>query len=786
MNLRKLILMALTITTAALAIVACGDSDSNKSTVISGTVSDGPIQNARVYLDLNLNSEYDAGEPSAMTDADGKYSIECSSTLCAKGTKHFIVAEGSQELGTVDPEDNGTTALDFVMFVGASVGTVGEEVTGDINPSSFIGFLKELDGDYASADFSVFSDLMATTSTDDTAIFQNHIMNRKEQFQNGFTNISADVAGDFASAANAAKIEKTIVFESVDAPETDEEKRAISASSKVTIRGKEYDIAYNTILRSGQTPEGDTGVFGRMYDRDGEIILNDDATEFISNSNDFASLIKGTDGNLYMVSHFENSPGAIYITALSQNLKTGQLTATKTQPIDYSSVNGGWVHCAGSVTPWGTHLGSEEYEPNAANVDTTTGKFNDYYRMAIAKYFGLDPEGTAAGYFSDINVYDYGWQIEVSVTDFDNVEVVKHYTMGRVAHELGYVMPNRKTAYISDDGTNVGLFRFEADTAGDLSAGNLYVAKWNQTSAENDGAATLEWIDLGHATNAEIKTYLDNGTTFTDIFNTEDPVDDACPTDGFTIVNTTTGQECLQVKTGMAKAASRLETRRYAAMQGGTTEFRKMEGITLDPDTMTMYLAISEIARGMEDNMKNGSATTRYDGGGYNHITLPMNRCGAVYALNLNDDYVAQDMTAVVSGIPVTADYGAADDSNAYAEGGAFENNKCSLEGLANPDNVTFMPGYKTLIIGEDTGSGHQNDAIWSYNVESKELTRIQTTPYGAETTSPYFYPNINGWAYLMSVVQHPYGESDQDQAEPGSDETKAYTGYIGPFPAMN
>jgi len=147
MNLRKLLLMTLTIATAALTIVACGDSDSNssKSTVISGTVSDGPIQNARVYLDLNLNSEYDAGEPSAMTDADGKYSIECAESKCAKGTKHFIVAEGSAALGTVDPTDNGTTALDFVMFVGASVGTVGEGVTGDINPSSFISFLKDLE-----------------------------------------------------------------------------------------------------------------------------------------------------------------------------------------------------------------------------------------------------------------------------------------------------------------------------------------------------------------------------------------------------------------------------------------------------------------------------------------------------------------------------------------------------------------------------------------------------------------------------------------------------------------
>ena len=73
----------------------------------------------------------------------------------------------------------------------------------------------------------------------------------------------------------------------------------------------------------------------------------------------------------------------------------------------------------------------------------------------------------------------------------------------------------------------------------------------------------------------------------------------------------------------------------------------------------------------------------------------------------------------------------------------------------------------------------------WAYNVKTKHLTRVETTPYGSESTSPYFYPNVGGHAYLMSVVQHPYGESDRDKLEdPG--QARAYTGYIGPFPAMD
>ncbi len=32
----------------------------------------------------------------------------------------------------------------------------------------------------------------------------------------------------------------------------------------------------------------------------------------------------------------------------------------------------------------------------------------------------------------------------------------KHYLLGRIAIELAYVMPDRRTVYTTDDGTNVG------------------------------------------------------------------------------------------------------------------------------------------------------------------------------------------------------------------------------------------------------------------------------------------------------------------------------------------
>ena len=128
----------------------------------------------------------------------------------------------------------------------------------------------------------------------------------------------------------------------------------------------------------------------------------------------------------------------------------------------------------------------------------------------------------------------------------------------------------------------------------------------------------------------------------------------------------------------------------------------------------------------------------------------------------INSRYVIRTMEGLLSGTEVSGD----------------PKNRCALDGIANPDNVTYLPKYNTLILGEDTGSGHQNDVIWSYSFGDGRLTRVQTTPYGSETTSPYWYPDLNGFAYLMSVVQHPYGESDSDKST-GEEDEKGYVGYF-------
>ncbi len=565
------------------------------------------------------------------------------------------------------------------------------------------------------------------------------------------------------------------------------DQRSMYASDQVTVDGIPHDIGFHTILRSGDRIPSQpllgsqwTGTkFGLIINELGKPIVQIDGSETISSDNDFSSLLNLGLKGLWMVSHFESRPAAMYLTKLHQYPNSGELTALQTRPIDFSKVHGGWVHCAGSVTPWSTHLGSEEYEPDARLVNPATGTKilgdgvteDDYYH-AMDVYFSA---GRA-----EMNPYYWGYPVEVSVLDAaGDTQVVKHYAMGRLALELAYVMPDRKTAYLTDDGTDTGLFMFVADVAGDLSAGELYAAKWHQTSpdgAAGGGSADLTWVDLGHATDAQIAPLLTGAgkLTFADIFDAQVPAGDSCA-GGYTLVakghDATLGdtyKECLKLKPGMALAASRLETRRYAALIGATTEFRKMEGATFDGDSGKLYIAMSEVSKGMENN------SSSYDIPSANDIRLANNNCGAVYGLDVGTDaaigsqYVAKTMYGEVAGI-----------NNGVSP------NTCDIDGIANPDNLSFINGYNTLMIGEDTGSGHRNDVVWAYDLGSKSLTRVLSTPYGSETTSVYWYPNINGFGYLMAVAQHPYGESDSDKYEIGSLSDRAYTGYVGPFPAM-
>jgi secreted PhoX family phosphatase len=323
------------------------------------------------------------------------------------------------------------------------------------------------------------------------------------------------------------------------------------------------------------------------------------------------------------------------LAKIKQNERTGELTTVALKNIDMSGVGGLWIPCAGSLSPWNTHLGSEEYEPDArcaenpdafclsTNSDPTKQlKFNDpkfsLNLDSMNRY--LEPSGKTA------NVYDYGNVPEVAIDRKGNASVVKHRALGRISREIVQLMPDNRTAYQGDDGTYNVLTMFIADHPKDLSAGTLYAAKWNQISDKNGGEATLTWYKLGHASDAEIETMVKDGIKFSHIFTVGNTSD--CTGEGFKLIKAGHNVgllECLKLNEEMEQAAAFLETRRYAAYVGATTEFEKFEGVALNVKDNKVYLAMTRMRDGMEEK-----STDLVD-----DIKIPKLLAGAVYEMDL-------------------------------------------------------------------------------------------------------------------------------------------------------
>ena len=58
-------------------------------------------------------------------------------------------------------------------------------------------------------------------------------------------------------------------------------------------------------------------------------------------------------------------PSPIAVLTLDQDPATGNLSLVKYHNVDTSPSRGLWITCGASLSPWNTHLSSEEYEPDA-------------------------------------------------------------------------------------------------------------------------------------------------------------------------------------------------------------------------------------------------------------------------------------------------------------------------------------------------------------------------------------------------------------------------------------
>jgi secreted PhoX family phosphatase len=112
---------------------------------------------------------------------------------------------------------------------------------------------------------------------------------------------------------------------------------------------------------------------------------------------------------------------------------------------------------------------------------------------------------------------------------------------------------------------------------------------------------------------------------------------------------------------------------------------------------------------------------------------------------------------------------------------------------VANPDSLKFSEKLRTLFIGEDSAQ-HVNNFLWAYNVDTRQLTRLLSTPAGAEATGLHVVDDLNGWTYITSNFQHAGDWGDihkdlKDTLEPllrtnYKDRFGAAVGYLTADPA--
>ena len=521
-----------------------------------------------------------------------------------------------------------------------------------------------------------------------------------------------------------------------------------------------YKLAYETFFTTGDmVPDGKGGkiLAGGNVDINNRPIIDRSVAgkerQFFSDCPDGSSLLTVPNANVagvkgkpvFAVVQFEyvtrdqaggdtygKIPSPIAVLSLDQDQTTGKLSLVKYHNVDTSKVHGLWITCGASLSPWNTHLSSEEYEPDAFDTgDTKAGK---QLRAYSKNLFGDENRA---------NPYHYGHMPEVTVHPDGTGSIKKHYCLGRISHELIQVMPDNRTALMGDDATNGGLFMFVADRPRDLSSGNLYVAKVGAgfNVIQGGEAAPLTWIHLGHASSREVEQMADKVKP-QDIMEVrlEDPKDAS-----FTKIFISGKANWIKLKPGMEKAAAFLETHRYAALKGATMAFTKMEGTTVNAKDKIAYSALSYI----QDSMVKGGKGW-YEGSG---IALDKAvKSGGVMQLPMSGRQRDTDKKMIESNwVPTRI--------NALLVGQDIEadelGNTSNPNRIGNPDNIKFSEKLRTLFIGEDSGR-HVNNFLWAYNVDTHDLTRIMSVPAGAESTGLHAVDEINGWTYIMSNFQHP------------------------------
>ena len=442
---------------------------------------------------------------------------------------------------------------------------------------------------------------------------------------------------------------------------------------------------YQVILQSGDAlTEG--GFAGGIYAAD------DGAQIHLSKKPDYNAFVPvATDGSHgYLYTAWEDRPAGLSQLEIEWNTTSSEWNVLSSKMLNLSSINGGWVFCFGSMSPWGSPLFSEELY-----FDDTQYWNDDSFRYhsdqsQLENYLGHYP-----------NPYDYGYIVEIEDASTTEPDFIKHLAMGRFSHENAAVMPDERTVYLTDDGYDTVLFKFIADTAGDLSAGTLYAAQVAQDDTK-DSAITgfdVEWVEMAASSNSEIQNWIDqyDGITTEDFsggqnsYITDEEINDWAEGRLNQDLN-----EDGTVGYALDDRVAFLESRKAAAALGASDEWNKMEGVAFNANAPeNLYLAMSNIGYGMSD--------------GQGDIDVTQNSCGIVYRMSLKGEWDVKRIEPVISGGPYTSS----------------ARNECDVNNLAGPDNLLVLNDGRVLI-GEDT-SKHESNMVWLWGEQSEPLERNES-----------------------------------------------------------
>jgi hypothetical protein len=358
----------------------------------------------------------------------------------------------------------------------------------------------------------------------------------------------------------------------------------------------------------------------------------------------------------------------------------------------------------------------------------------------LAYYLGAEPvdqvEDNHVLPIGDVypNPYRYGYHVDFREPTAEEPQPVKYYVMGRAAWEAPNVQADERTAYGCSDGDSKGIYKFVADEPipsyddpMDV-AGTLYAPKITNDAASVEDAGErnapadvnleIEWIELGHASNAEAEAWV---SEYDDVTQEdylahaetdweEDPqkaleeADKAVIEDGNR--NYITNEEVLEWADQYEKHGSGgvdeelrkvpfLEIRAAAKEIGASIEFNKAEGVDsadgAGPGDF-VYFGISEF----NDDMANGTSDIRMD----------RVDGGVVYRGELEDDYNVSTLEPVIVGPDFTDSPADADDA------------------LRNVDNVYAMDDGRVLCCEDGFGGparSYPNDGLYVYDPDPEE-----------------------------------------------------------------